>query len=363
MARITIRGLSKRYQPRRGEEQGAAALLDFDLEVDDGEFLVVVGPSGCGKSTALRLIAGLEQPSGGSIRLDDRELTGVPPQERDVAMVFQGYALYPHLSVRENMAFPLKMRGMGRSERRQRVEEIAELVGLGRLLGRLPNELSGGERQRVAMGRAIVRSPKAFLFDEPLSNLDAKLRAELRVELAALVRELGTTAVYVTHDQIEAMTMGDRIAVMKSGELQQLGSPRDVYQHPVNTFVAGFLGTPAMNLLELSCDDGHGRAGGLEVPLPAALRKHDTLTLGLRPEHLRVAEPGTGELGFDAEVESVEPLGAETLAHFVAAEHSLRARLPGFVDLERGAEVTLAFAPEAAHWFDGDGLRVEPDAS
>ncbi|MCC6557363.1 MAG: ABC transporter ATP-binding protein, partial [Polyangiaceae bacterium] len=249
MAAISLRGLVRRFQ---GGDRPALAGLDLDVE--DGELLVLVGPSGCGKSTALRLIAGLDAPDAGTVSIGGRDVGRVPPQDRDVAMVFQGYALYPHMTAREIMAFPLKMRGVPAAERARRVEEAAATLAIGRLLDRRPGELSGGERQRVAMGRAIVRAPKVFLFDEPLSNLDAALRAELRVELAALVRRLGTTSVYVTHDQVEAMTMGDRIAVLRAGELQQIGPPRSIYEDPANAFVAGFLGSPAINLIEVARD-------------------------------------------------------------------------------------------------------------
>ena len=358
MASIRIRGLSKRYPARRGETP-TPALSGLDLDVADGELLVLVGPSGCGKSTALRLVAGLEEPSAGTITLVDddgeRELTSLAPQDRDIAMVFQGYALYPHLSVADNIGFPLKMRRIPAADRARRVREAAELVGLGDKLERLPNQLSGGERQRVAMGRAIVRSPRVFLFDEPLSNLDAKLRAELRVELVSLVERLGTTALYVTHDQAEAMTMGDRVAVLSAGELQQVAAPRTIYQEPANVFVAGFVGTPAMNLIAVTAEDGRATAPGLSAPATHA----GTLTMGFRPEHVLLdpASPADEGAAIDAEVIAVEPLGPETLVHLAAGEHRLRARLPGFADV--AGAVTARVAAEHLLWFDADGQRLE----
>jgi multiple sugar transport system ATP-binding protein len=377
LARITIAGLSKRYP---GAE--TAALTDLELELGDGELLVLVGPSGCGKSTALRLVAGLEQPDRGRVVLDGRDLEGVPPQDRDIAMVFQGYALYPHLRVREIVAFPLRMRGMKRPERERKVGEAAELLGLGALLDRRPAELSGGEQQRVAMARAIVRSPKAFLFDEPLSNLDAKLRAELRVELGSLLRRLGTTAIYVTHDQAEAMTLGERVAVLRAGRLQQVAPPRQVYERPANSFVAGFLGTPAMNLLELACVDGLGRSAGIELRVPARLAERRRLSCGIRPEHLAIArlerhgaERGqsavaagspaddavsAGALCVAAEVLAVEPLGAESYLHLNAGGTALRARVPGLDVPSAGERVEARARRQALHWFDAQsGERLE----
>jgi multiple sugar transport system ATP-binding protein len=351
MAAIVLRKLRKEYEPPERGLFGArapaapAALLGLDLEVKDGELLVLVGPSGCGKSTALRLIAGLEEPSGGSIELGGRDLGGVPPQDRDVAMVFQDYALYPHLTVAKILAFPLEMRGVAREQRDERVREIAQLVGLGHKLDRLPAQLSGGERQRVAMGRAIVRSPKAFLFDEPLSNLDAKLRAELRVEIVQLVKRVGTTAVYVTHDQAEAMTMGDRVAVLRAGELQQIGTPREVYERPANAFVAGFVGTPAMNLVRA---DGEG----VHVAVPS-----NGHTVGFRPDDVVLGGEGDG-LGLDARVRSLEPLGPETIVHLDVGGAGVRARVPCFGGPEIGSELTARVAGAKLHWFDAEGERL-----
>ena len=374
MATITLRGVTRRYEGGGGKTEagakGAAALLDLDLDVADGELLVLVGPSGCGKSTALRLIAGLDTADAGTITMDGRDMRAVPPQDRDVAMVFQGYALYPHLTVREIIAFPLKMRGIPAKERDKRVEEAAASLGLTRLLGRRPGELSGGERQRVAMGRAIVRSPKAFLFDEPLSNLDAALRAEIRVELAALVRRLGTTSIYVTHDQIEAMTLGDRIAVLQKGVLQQVGAPRAIYEDPTNVFVAGFLGTPPMNLIELDVEGQRARRKGMDLPLPPGMPAPARVTAGIRPEHLRLGEergPGlaarSGEpITIEAAVIATEPLGAETFVYLDADSAKLRARAHGWVAPARGDTVKLSVMPEDLLWFDaatGERCRVE----
>lgn len=350
MAKLTLRGLTRRF-----EGASRPALDGLDLEVADGELLVLVGPSGCGKSTALRLIAGLDHPSSGQVLLADRDMSEDAPQDRDVAMVFQGYALYPHMVVRDIMAFPLKMRSVAAEERKRLVEETAEMLGLTRLLDRHPGELSGGERQRVAMGRAIVRSPKVFLFDEPLSNLDAALRTELRVELAALLRRLGTTAVYVTHDQVEAMTLGDRIAIMRDGELQQVGSPREVYESPANVFVAGFLGSPAMNLLELRREKDTLEAGSLRMPRPAGLKLPKNVTAGIRPEELVVCGDGASDDGtvrFDVTVEATESLGADTYAYFDADGTRLRARAPGFYTPSAGEPAQLGVDLSSILWFD-----------
>jgi sn-glycerol 3-phosphate transport system ATP-binding protein len=362
MAAIRIRGLQKRFASQGGNSE-RPALAGLDLDVGDGELLVLVGPSGCGKSTALRLIAGLEEPTAGRVALVDdageRDLTAVAPPERDIAMVFQGYALYPHLSVADNIAFPLKMRRVATAERQRRVEEVAEIVGLSDKLGRLPAELSGGERQRVAMGRAIVRKPAVFLFDEPLSNLDAKLRADLRVDLTSLVRRLGTTAIYVTHDQAEAMTMGDRIAVLRDGELQQVAPPRTIYQRPSNAFVASFVGTPAMNLLDMQLDAGRASTKGLSFAAPAEVAERSRVTVGFRPEHLRIgAQAADADGRFAADVTATEPLGPETLVHLRLGEHELRARAPGFADL--GGAVEASVRGSDLLWFDADdGARIE----
>lgn len=357
MATLTVEALTRRHP---GSER--PALDGLDLEVRDGELLVLVGPSGCGKSTALRLIAGLDAPDGGRVVIDGRDVTAAAPQDRDVAMVFQGYALYPHLSARDNIAFPLRMRGVGRAERERRVGEVAAMLGLGALLDRRPGELSGGERQRVAMGRAIVRRPRVFLFDEPLANLDAALRAELRVELSALVRRLGTTSIYVTHDQAEAMTMGDRICVMRGGRLQQLAAPRAVYEAPSNLFVASFLGAPPMNLVEASREGDAYAAPSFRVPAPRA-GLPERVTLGVRPEHVQVLarEDAAGRIVVRAAVVDAEPLGAETHLRLDAGGVVLRARVPGFDAPARGAPVDLAIEARRLLWFDaatGDRLDV-----
>ncbi|WP_438026309.1 ABC transporter ATP-binding protein [Sorangium sp. So ce233] len=367
MATLSLRGLTRRFPNAE-----RAALAGLDLEVEDGELLVLVGPSGCGKSTALRLIAGLDSPDGGTVSIGGRDVSRVAPEDRDVAMVFQGYALYPHMTARDIMGFPLRMRGVDRAERARRVEEAAALLSIGHLLDRRPGELSGGERQRVAMGRAIVRAPAAFLFDEPLSNLDAALRAELRVELAALVRRLGTTSVYVTHDQVEAMTMGDRIAVLRAGELQQVGPPRAIYEAPANVFVAGFLGTPAINLIELERSGARYEGAALALPAPPGVALPDRVVAGVRPEHLRVAlgaggvaEGDAGARGAADEVEVAarvvvaEPLGAETFLYLDAAGTRLRARAHGFATPAPGEAVRARLDPRAVLWFDaGSGARI-----
>ena len=354
MARVELQNLRRRYP---GAE--AAALASLSLEVHDGELLVLVGPSGCGKSTALRLIAGLDAPDGGSIRIDGRDVVNTPPQDRDVAMVFQGYALYPHLTARENIAFPLKMRGVAKAERARRVDEVAATLGLARLLDRRPGELSGGERQRVAMGRAIVRQPKVFLFDEPLSNLDAALRAELRVELAALVHRLGTTSLYVTHDQVEAMTMGSRIAVLRGGELQQIGPPRAIYQDPDNDFVAGFLGSPPMNWIDLALESGAFHGAGAVIAIPAGIDLPGSVKVGVRPEHIHFDASSARTVALAAEVVSVEPLGAETHVLLVAEGTPIRVKTAGFEAPSRGERVRVHLDPESLLWFNGaTGARL-----
>ncbi len=291
------------------------AVDKLNLDIADGEFLVLVGPSGCGKSTSLRMLAGLEDVNGGSIRIGERDVTNLPPKDRDIAMVFQNYALYPHMTVGENMGFALKIAGEPKEQIARRVAEAAKLLDLEQYLERKPKALSGGQRQRVAMGRAIVREPQVFLMDEPLSNLDAKLRVQTRTQIAALQRRLGTTTVYVTHDQIEAMTMGDRVAVLKDGLLQQVGTPRELYDHPGNVFVAGFIGSPAMNIIEAPLTEGGASVRGVLIPLPrevmtkAADAGLKSVTLGFRPEDVTVAEGAAG--GMPMEVLLVEELGAD----------------------------------------------------
>ena len=295
-----------------------AAVDQLDLEIGDGEFLVLVGPSGCGKSTSLRMLAGLEEVDAGSIRIGDKDVTHLPPKDRDIAMVFQNYALYPHMTVAENMGFALKIAGEPKADIARRVGDAAKLLDLTEYLERKPKALSGGQRQRVAMGRAIVREPQVFLMDEPLSNLDAKLRVQTRTQIAALQRRLGTTTVYVTHDQVEAMTMGDRVAVLKDGLLQQVGTPRDLYDSPSNVFVAGFIGSPAMNIIEVPIVEGGGQVRGTVVPVEreALARASEggvkTMHLGFRPEDLVISADGSG---IPVEVNLVEELGADAYVY------------------------------------------------
>src|SRR5438552_4077423 len=317
MATVDFDDVSKRF----GAD--VLAVNDLTLTVNEGEFLILVGPSGCGKTTALRMVAGLEEISSGAIRIDGRVVNDLAPTDRDIAMVFQNYALYPHMSVAENIAFPLRQKRAGRSEIRQRVDDVARLLSIDELLQRKPRELSGGQRQRVAIGRALVRRPRAFLMDEPLSNLDAKLRVQMRAELIGLHKRLGVTTIYVTHDQTEAMTLGDRVVVLKRGSVQQVDTPERVYRNPCNTFVAGFIGSPAMNLLHGHVEDGALRLGPRRFALGGTAgqilpgRGADVL-VGLRPEEFK---PAVGETpdAFTAQVEFTERLGPETLVYFHAA--------------------------------------------
>jgi multiple sugar transport system ATP-binding protein len=348
------------------------AVDKIDLEVADGEFLVLVGPSGCGKSTTLRMLAGLEEVNEGRILIGDRDVTDVPPKDRDIAMVFQNYALYPHMTVAENMGFALKIAGVGKEDRAKRVLEAAKLLDLEPYLGRKPKALSGGQRQRVAMGRAIVRSPQVFLMDEPLSNLDAKLRVQTRTQIASLQRRLGVTTVYVTHDQVEAMTMGDRVAVLKDGLLQQCDSPRRMYDHPNNVFVAGFIGSPAMNLLDLPVTDGGVKFGDAILPVE---REHGKdlgshVTVGVRPEDLDITDTGQG---LAVTVDVVEELGADayiygqTQAHLVDAEATdeevaskpFIARVDGRRPPEKGQTIYLKPRTGHLHMFNAEsGERI-----
>jgi multiple sugar transport system ATP-binding protein len=324
----------------------------LDLDIEDGEFMVLVGPSGSGKTTALRMLAGLEPLDGGRVEIGGRDVTFVPPKDRDIAMVFQNYALYPNKTVAQNMGFALKMQGVHKDERIRRVGEAAKLLDLDeQLLDRKPKQLSGGQRQRVAMGRAIVREPKVFLMDEPLSNLDAKLRVQTRSQIAELQRRLGITTVYVTHDQVEAMTMGHRVAVLAGGKLQQVDTPRQLYDNPVNQFVAGFIGSPAMNLQTVPLTDGGSQVAGTTLPLPAAIRRAATeaglseLVIGIRPEHMHLAN-GSGELS--GEVMLVEELGADALLHVRLAEGSapVVARTEGRKPPAPGQRVTFHVQPD-----------------
>jgi multiple sugar transport system ATP-binding protein len=323
MAAITFEHVAKVY------DDGTRAVEDLTLDVGDGEFVVLVGPSGCGKTTALRMVAGLEEITEGVIRIVDRVVNELEPRERDVAMVFQNYALYPHMDVYQNIAFGLRMRKVPKDQQKPKVEEVARILGLKEYLKRKPQQLSGGQRQRVAMGRAIVREPKAFLMDEPLSNLDAKLRVQMRAEISRIQRDVGVTTVYVTHDQVEAMTMGDRVAVMRRGELQQLASPQTLYDSPVNLFVASFIGSPQMNLLEVEIERRSGalvaRFGDQELPIPDEVARRRpalggyagrTVALGIRPEHLEdAAIESDGRPTLRGKVLLTEALGSDLLAH------------------------------------------------
>jgi multiple sugar transport system ATP-binding protein len=328
----------------------------LDLSIADGEFLVLVGPSGCGKSTSLRMLAGLEDVTDGSILIGDRDVTRVPPKERDIAMVFQNYALYPHMTVADNMGFALKIAGVPKEERMVRVREAAKLLDLEQYLDRKPKALSGGQRQRVAMGRAIVRQPQVFLMDEPLSNLDAKLRVQTRTEIAALQRRLGTTTVYVTHDQVEAMTMGDRVAVMKDGLLQQVDTPLNLYDKPANLFVAGFIGSPAMNLLPAVAGPDGARVGGYSVPIDraAAAKARGDITIGVRPEAWKVVPEG--ETGLPVTVSVIEELGADGYMYGTTdVDGTVRdvvVRLDARRAVEKGSTVHVTANPEKVHVFE-----------
>ncbi len=343
-----------------GADRPAVDALNLDIK--DGEFVVLVGPSGSGKSTALRMLAGLEEIDAGSIRIGGRDMVGVPSRDRDIAMVFQNYALYPNKTVAENMGFSLKMHGVSKEERQRRVREAARLLDLEPLLGRKPKHLSGGQRQRVAMGRAIVREPQVFCMDEPLSNLDAKLRVQTRTQIAALQRRLGVTTVYVTHDQVEAMTMGDRVAVLRDGRLQQFATPGELYDRPVNLFVAGFIGSPAMNQLNVDVDAGALRVGETVVPLSAAqataVAGLSRVTLGVRPEHLSV---GGGELKL--QVDLVEELGSDSYVygHLVAEPDTSLVARAGRGRFRMGETVGIGFDPGQLHLFHPDsGERLGP---
>ncbi|MGW9631601.1 ABC transporter ATP-binding protein [Agromyces sp. NPDC055520] len=335
------------------------AVDQLDLEVADGEFLVLVGPSGCGKSTSLRMLAGLEEVNEGNIFIGDRNVTDVPPKDRDIAMVFQNYALYPHMTVAENMGFALKIAGIGKDERAARVLEAAKLLDLEPYLARKPKALSGGQRQRVAMGRAIVRQPQVFLMDEPLSNLDAKLRVQTRTQIASLQRRLGVTTVYVTHDQTEALTMGDRIAVLKDGLLQQVGTPRDLYEKPNNVFVAGFIGSPAMNLFHAELVDDGVKFGTATVPVDRetlAESSGTSATIGVRPEDITVS-PVQGE-GLAVDVDLVEELGADGYLYGHSTVEGKRtdivARVDGRNHPSAGDKVYLTATPHHVHLFDAE---------
>ena len=349
MARVTLDGVGKTYP---GGE--AAAVTDISIDVADGEFVVLVGPSGCGKSTLLRMIAGLETVSAGTIRIGERVVNGVEPADRDIAMVFQNYALYPHMTVRRNLAYGLRNRRMPEAEIATRVARAAEILEIGGFLDRKPRQLSGGQRQRVAMGRAIVREPAVFLFDEPLSNLDAKLRSQMRGEIKGLQARLRTTSVYVTHDQLEAMTLADRLVVLNAGRIEQVGAPLAVYRRPATTFVAAFTGSPPMNLLNAEAGGGAVRIGGACLPCDAALG--GPVTLGIRPEELVPAAPGPASLPMT--VDFLDELGALRLAHGRIAGQPVVVALPGGAEVP--AELSLAAPAAALHLFDrASGRRIE----
>jgi len=353
MASVTFDHVSKRFAG------GTLAVKDFSLDVKDTEFMVLVGPSGCGKSTCLRMLAGLEEISDGEIRIGERVVNDVPPRDRDIAMVFQSYALYPHMTVFDNLAFGLRMRGTPREDVERRVNTAAGILELGPLLKRKPRQLSGGQRQRVALGRAIVREPQAFLLDEPLSNLDAKLRVQTRIELQKQHRALHATFIYVTHDQVEAMTMGDRIAVMRDGVLQQVAPPREIYDHPANMYVAGFIGSPTMNFMPVTVQGATARASGFEVQLPSAPGV-DKAVLGVRPEamtdNLRgaAAESAStnGQAGLEMKVEVTEILGADQLVYGIVGQDSVIARVDPQLKVDPGDRLRLQLDTRRLHLFD-----------
>src|SRR3954447_15943827 len=356
MAQVAMRSLNKMYDE-------VHAVKDVNLDIRDKEFVVLVGPSGCGKTTTLRMVAGLESITSGRVMINDKVVNELAPMDRDIAMVFQNYALYPHMSVYDNMAFGLKMRKFEKSEIRKRVNEAAEILGIHEYLHRKPRQLSGGQRQRVALGRAIVRHPQVFLFDEPLSNLDAKLRVQMRVELKKLHQRLGTTAIYVTHDQVEAMTLGDRVVVMKDGVVQQVGEPLELYNMPANKFVAGFIGSPAMNFANVTVTEANGSLlaenSGLRITLPGEtaqrLRGHvgREITLGVRPEDLTVAGPAEADHpSFDAVIEVVEQLGSEILLDMKVGEGMMVASVEPSVRVKVRDKLRLAMRPSRLHVFD-----------
>jgi multiple sugar transport system ATP-binding protein len=355
MARVTLENVRKIYD----SAPGAVVVRDVSLDVADGEFVVLVGPSGCGKTTTLRMIAGLESVTAGQLRIGDRVVNDVAPKDRDIAMVFQNYALYPHMTVRENMAFALVLRKLAKSDIASRVAHTAQVLGLTEVLDRTPKELSGGQRQRVAIGRAIVRQPQVFLFDEPLSNLDAKLRLEMRREIARLHRELRATMIYVTHDQVEAMTLGDRIVVMNRGAVQQIDTPRALYEQPANRFVATFIGSPAMNMIDGQIHNGVFRTatGALAFEVPNL--PEGRYTLGVRPEHL---VPTANGAMIRARLDLIEPLGSEVLLHVRSADGELTARVAPDVSAVAGAEIGLTVDLSKVHFFDPTTeARVNPD--
>jgi multiple sugar transport system ATP-binding protein len=355
MASVSLAKLDKSYGSFR-------VVKGIDLEIADGEFVVLVGPSGCGKSTTLRMIAGLESITGGEIRIGERVVNALPPRERDIAMVFQDYALYPHKTVRENMGFSLRVRGASAAEAEAKVAAAANMLGIAHLLDRRPAQLSGGQRQRVAMGRAIVRRPQVFLFDEPLSNLDAKLRGEVRAEIKRLHQAIGTTIVYVTHDQVEAMTLADRIVILRGGDIEQIGTPDEVYNNPASVFVGGFVGSPSMNFAKAKATGGllyfaDGNRLPLAAPGGSAMSGVDgrEFIVGIRPEHFTTTAT---DIGLNCMVEVVEPLGSDTLVHFSIGESTLTARLPPQARPTPGEALWIGLDPKKIHLFDTSTERV-----
>ena len=341
---LEIAGINKRFG---NGDKSVEVLRRVDIHVAPGEFLILVGPSGCGKSTLLNIIAGLDDPTEGEVRIGGKNVVGMPPRDRDIAMVFQSYALYPTMSVADNIGFALEMRKMPKAERQKRIDEVAAMLQISHLLDRRPSQLSGGQRQRVAMGRAIVRQPQLFLFDEPLSNLDAKLRVEMRAEIKRLHQASGITSVYVTHDQVEAMTLGSRIAVMKGGVVQQLGTPDDIYNRPANTYVATFIGSPTMNLLRGAATGGHFGIQGAALNLAAPASANEVL-LGVRPEHLVMQDSAP----WRGKVSVVEPTGPDTYVVVDTAAGSVTLRTDAQTRVQPGDSVGLAVEPANAHWFD-----------
>jgi len=352
---LTLRAIEKRLGKN-------AILRGIDLDVKDGELAVLVGPSGCGKSTLLRTIAGLEIPDTGEVLIGERDVTQLQPRERDVAMVFQSYALYPHLTVRDNLAFGLKLRGESKAVIASRVREVGAMLGLDELLDRYPRQMSGGQRQRVAMGRAIARRPQLFLFDEPLSNLDAALRSEVRVEIKKLHTELGATMVYVTHDQVEAMTLADQLIILRAGQVEQAGPPMEVYQRPRSRFVASFMGSPAMNFIEVGCEDGRLRADGIDLPAPKSPELPARVLLGVRPHDLELLEEDAAE-AISMKIDVVEVMGFEAFAHGQVGGETFVARLEGerATSVKVGEMLRFTLAEGGAHFFDVETeLALEP---
>ncbi|REC93945.1 ABC transporter ATP-binding protein [Kushneria indalinina] len=377
MAIVELKDVAKRYDSVPGKKgaEHANAVEDFNLTTKDGEFVVLVGPSGCGKSTTMRMIAGLEHNTAGEIRINGQDVSDVEPRDRDIAMVFQSYALYPHMSVYHNMAFALELKKTPKEEVKKRVQEAAKILDIEHLLDRKPRALSGGQRQRVALGRALVRQPQVFLMDEPLSNLDARLRVEMRAEITRLHRRLGVTTFYVTHDQTEAMTMGQRIVVMRDGRIQQIDTPYNLYERPVNRFVAGFIGTPSMNFLQADHQGETLKGEGFSCSLSAHQRtalgdagQRPRCWLGIRPEHLHQVGASSGSGRLEGVIEVIEPLGPVTMAQVRIGETLVTAQLGAHPGIQIGDTLTLAFDPDHVHLFDIDsdealGVAEAPSAS